>query len=205
MFPYRFKTLGLGKLIGKRTWGGVVGIRGPLPLVDGGQLNRPEFAPYDKDGKDWVIEGHGVDPGHRGGQRSGEGIPRRGPAARQGDRGDSGRAEDEALRHPADPAVPGSEQVGHGAKKGNVFHPRSRPRVPPSFPNSVWECLLLRNSVPMLTLERGVTSTRATELREGKPFPNGVWERGANERKTRGKRHAFPPANASPHPFYSRR
>lgn len=54
--------MGLGKLIGKRTWGGVVGIRNPLPLTDGGQLFRPEFAPYSKDGKGWVIEGHGVDP-----------------------------------------------------------------------------------------------------------------------------------------------
>ncbi|HEY2140322.1 MAG TPA: S41 family peptidase, partial [Chthoniobacterales bacterium] len=62
IFPYRFKTLGLGKLIGKRTWGGVVGIRNPLPLTDGGQLFRPEFAPYSKEGKGWVIEGHGVDP-----------------------------------------------------------------------------------------------------------------------------------------------
>ena len=62
IFPYRFKAMGLGKLIGKRTWGGVVGIRNPLPLTDGGQLFRPEFAPYSKDGKDWVIEGHGVDP-----------------------------------------------------------------------------------------------------------------------------------------------
>jgi len=62
IFPYRFKAMGLGKLIGKRTWGGVVGIRNPLPLTDGGQLFRPEFAPYGKDGKDWVIEGHGVDP-----------------------------------------------------------------------------------------------------------------------------------------------
>ena len=50
-FPYRFKAMGLGKLIGKRTWGGVVGIRNPLPLTDGGQLFRPEFAPYAKDGK----------------------------------------------------------------------------------------------------------------------------------------------------------
>jgi tricorn protease len=62
LFPYRFKAMGLGKLIGKRTWGGVVGIRNPLPLTDGGQLFRPEFAPYSKDGKDWVIEGKGVDP-----------------------------------------------------------------------------------------------------------------------------------------------
>jgi tricorn protease len=62
IFPFRFKSLGLGKLIGKRSWGGVVGIRGSLPFVDGGQLNKPEFASYAKDGKDWIIEGRGVDP-----------------------------------------------------------------------------------------------------------------------------------------------
>jgi len=62
IFPYRFKTLGLGKLIGKRTWGGVIGIRNSLPLVDGGQFLKPEFAPYSKDGKEWMIEGRGVDP-----------------------------------------------------------------------------------------------------------------------------------------------
>jgi tricorn protease len=62
IFPFRFKTLGLGKLIGKRTWGGVVGIRDSLPLVDGGNFFKPEFALYSKDGKEWIIEGHGVDP-----------------------------------------------------------------------------------------------------------------------------------------------
>ncbi|MEY2479354.1 MAG: tricorn protease [Verrucomicrobiota bacterium] len=62
IFPFRFKAMGLGKLIGKRTWGGVIGIRDPLPLADGGQLFKPEFAPYSKDGKSWLIEGHGVDP-----------------------------------------------------------------------------------------------------------------------------------------------
>jgi tricorn protease len=62
IFPYRFKTYNLGKLIGKRTWGGVVGIRGSLPLVDGGFLNKPEFAIYSVDGKNWIIEGHGVEP-----------------------------------------------------------------------------------------------------------------------------------------------
>ncbi len=62
LFPYRFRYLKLGKLIGKRSWGGVVGIRGTLPLVDGGYLNRPEFSVFDLSGKEWVIEGHGVDP-----------------------------------------------------------------------------------------------------------------------------------------------
>jgi tricorn protease len=60
IFPYRFRKYQLGKLIGKRTWGGVVGIRGSLPFVDGGFLNKPEFAPYLADG--FVVEGHGVDP-----------------------------------------------------------------------------------------------------------------------------------------------
>ncbi len=62
LFPYRFKKYKLGKLIGKRSWGGVVGIRGTLPLLDGGFLNKPEFASYSTDGKEWPIEGHGVDP-----------------------------------------------------------------------------------------------------------------------------------------------
>ncbi|MCX8160528.1 MAG: PDZ domain-containing protein [Candidatus Saccharicenans sp.] len=61
IFPYRFKRLQLGKLVGKRTWGGVVGIRGTLPLVDGGYLNKPEFATYSLEGQ-WIIEGQGVEP-----------------------------------------------------------------------------------------------------------------------------------------------
>jgi len=62
LFPYQFKKMNIGKAIGLRTWGGVVGIRGSLPFIDGGQMMRPEFAPYDNEGKTWIIEGHGVDP-----------------------------------------------------------------------------------------------------------------------------------------------
>jgi len=61
IFPYRFRKHKLGKLIGKRTWGGVVGIRGSLPLLDGGFLYKPEFATFSVDGK-WIIEGIGVEP-----------------------------------------------------------------------------------------------------------------------------------------------
>lgn len=62
LFPYQFKFYNLGKTVGVRSWGGVVGIRGTLPLIDGGSLNRPEFAHYDVDGKEFVIEGYGVEP-----------------------------------------------------------------------------------------------------------------------------------------------
>ncbi|MGQ9470206.1 MAG: S41 family peptidase [Candidatus Aminicenantales bacterium] len=61
IFPYRFRQMNLGKLVGKRTWGGVIGIRGTLPLLDGGFLNKPEFATYGLEGQ-WIIEGHGVEP-----------------------------------------------------------------------------------------------------------------------------------------------
>jgi tricorn protease len=61
IFPYMFRQSGLGPLIGKRTWGGVVGITGRGPLLDGGMVFVPEFATASVDGQ-YVIEGHGVDP-----------------------------------------------------------------------------------------------------------------------------------------------
>lgn len=62
LFPFQFKTYKMGTIIGKRSWGGVTGIRGSLPFIDGGQLRKPEFGKYSKDGSKWIIEGHGVDP-----------------------------------------------------------------------------------------------------------------------------------------------
>jgi tricorn protease len=59
---YRFKKYKLGPVVGKRSWGGVVGIRNPLPLLDGGYLNRPEFSRYDLEGTEWIMEGKGVEP-----------------------------------------------------------------------------------------------------------------------------------------------
>jgi len=62
LFPYGFKRLGIGVTIGTRSWGGVVGISGSLPFVDGGDLRKPEFASYSSESSDWIIEGYGVDP-----------------------------------------------------------------------------------------------------------------------------------------------
>jgi len=61
IFPWMFKTAGLGPLIGERSWGGVVGITSHGQLIDGGDVNVPEFAYATPEGK-WAIEGHGVDP-----------------------------------------------------------------------------------------------------------------------------------------------
>ncbi|MDL2305765.1 PDZ domain-containing protein [Bacteroides sp. OttesenSCG-928-D19] len=62
LFPWGFRALGLGKLIGTRTWGGIVGISGSLPFIDGTDIRVPFFTSYDPKTGDWIIENHGVDP-----------------------------------------------------------------------------------------------------------------------------------------------
>jgi len=59
--PWMFRHLGVGPLIGKRTWGGLVGIGGYPTLIDGGSVTAPHFAFYSPEGQ-WEIENHGVDP-----------------------------------------------------------------------------------------------------------------------------------------------
>ena len=61
IFSQMFKVYKLGPLIGERTWGGVRGIRGNIPLIDGGYITRPEFSRYDLNSK-WVVENRGVAP-----------------------------------------------------------------------------------------------------------------------------------------------
>jgi tricorn protease len=59
--PYAFKRVGLGPLIGKRTWGGLIGISTNPPLIDGGFLTVPFFRFYTPDGE-WRIENEGTSP-----------------------------------------------------------------------------------------------------------------------------------------------
>ncbi|NKI33853.1 peptidase S41 [Wenzhouxiangella sp. XN79A] len=59
--PYAFRELGIGKLIGTRTWGGLIGISANPPLVDGGFMTVPFFRFVDTDGN-WSIENEGVAP-----------------------------------------------------------------------------------------------------------------------------------------------
>jgi tricorn protease len=62
LFPYGFRKLGLGKLIGTRSWGGIVGISASLPYIDGADLRVPFFTSYSVDEGKWIVEGYGVDP-----------------------------------------------------------------------------------------------------------------------------------------------
>ncbi len=99
IFPAMFQQAGLGPLIGKRSWGGVTGITGHGPLIDGGSVFVPEFGFASTDG---ALDHRGPRrrPRHRGRERPrrGAGGPRSAARARgrRGDEGDRGR--------PADPA-----------------------------------------------------------------------------------------------------
>lgn len=60
-FPYYFRKLGLGPLIGTRTWGGLIGISGNPQLVDNGGILTSTFRFIDSDGN-WAVENEGVSP-----------------------------------------------------------------------------------------------------------------------------------------------
>jgi tricorn protease len=60
-FPYYFRKLGLGTLMGQKTWGGLVGYSGTPGLIDGGGLAVPNFAFVNTDGE-WDVEAYGVEP-----------------------------------------------------------------------------------------------------------------------------------------------
>jgi tricorn protease len=61
LMPWMFRRAQIGPLIGKRTWGGLVGIGGYPQLIDGGSVTAPHFAFYSPEGK-WEVENHGVAP-----------------------------------------------------------------------------------------------------------------------------------------------
>lgn len=61
MFPWLFRYHKVGKIVGKRTWGGLVAAFS-FPLMDGGSVNAPDWAFFDPSTGKWDVEGYGVDP-----------------------------------------------------------------------------------------------------------------------------------------------
>ena len=61
IFSHSFKMMGLGPLVGKRTWGGVIGISPYMPLADGTITTQPEFSFWFND-VGWGVENYGTDP-----------------------------------------------------------------------------------------------------------------------------------------------
>jgi tricorn protease len=61
IFSHNFKLMGLGPLVGTRTWGGVIGIWPRHTLVDGTQTTQPEFSFWFED-VGFGVENYGTDP-----------------------------------------------------------------------------------------------------------------------------------------------
>jgi tricorn protease len=59
--PWMFRQEKLGPLVGKRTWGGLVGIYDYPPLIDGGNVTAPRIAIYGLHGE-WEVENVGIAP-----------------------------------------------------------------------------------------------------------------------------------------------
>jgi tricorn protease len=69
-FPWFFKRLKIGPVVGARTWGGLIGIGNSVPLIDGGMVTAPGFGFWSTDnGGEWVVENYGVDPDYPVDQR----------------------------------------------------------------------------------------------------------------------------------------
>ena len=60
LFPWMWRKFKLGPIVGKRTWGGLVGTLGFPVLMDGGGVTAPNLAIWTEDG--WVVENEGVPP-----------------------------------------------------------------------------------------------------------------------------------------------
>jgi tricorn protease len=60
LLPWMFRKQKLGTIVGKRTWGGLVGILGFPAFIDGGGITAPNLAIWTEDG--WVVENEGVPP-----------------------------------------------------------------------------------------------------------------------------------------------
>jgi tricorn protease len=72
LLPWMFRKFKMGKLIGNRTWGGLVGVLGFPVLMDGGSITAPNLAIWTEDG--WVVENEGVPPDIEVGQGPAEVI-----------------------------------------------------------------------------------------------------------------------------------
>ena len=108
MFCQGFKSLALGPLVGKRTWGGIVGIAPRNPLVDGTMTTQPEIA-FGFNGIGWGIENRGVEP-----DIEVENLPQ-----------DNGRGVDRQLERAIAEAL-------------RLLDQKPAPYLPPPAPNRAW-------------------------------------------------------------------
>ena len=109
--PWYFKRAGVGKLIGTRTWGGLVGMAGGPPLMDGGFVGAPEFRHLQPAYRRMGSGEHRRRARHRSGAGPGAGSPGPRSAARESGPDSAGGAEEESAAEAAAPGFPELPQV----------------------------------------------------------------------------------------------
>ena len=97
-------------VIGTRTWGGLIGMTGCPPLIDGGSVTVPTFSIYDTNGK-WIIEGYGVEPDIEVLDDPAAARERHRPAARTRHQGTPRPAREESAEAPREAGIHGSHAV----------------------------------------------------------------------------------------------
>ena len=112
LLPWMFRKLKLGPIVGKRTWGGLVGILGFPDFIDGGGITAPNLAIWTEDG--WIVENEGVPPDIDVEQTPADVIAGRDPQLEKA----IAVALDELKKHPpATPARPPYKKMNGGGSK----------------------------------------------------------------------------------------
>ena len=107
LLPWMFRKLKMGPIVGKRTWGGLVGILGFPEFIDGGGITAPNLAIWTEDG--WIVENEGVPPDIEIEQTPADVIAGRDPQLEKA----IALALDELKKHPpATPARPPYKKIG---------------------------------------------------------------------------------------------
>jgi tricorn protease len=113
IFPDTFRKLGLGPLVGKRTWGGVIGIRMDKGFVDNGISSQPEFAWFDAE-RGWDIENVGVAPDIEVDYRPEDWIAGRDPQLDRGIEELMKRMQEKPVKRPTPPPFPDRSPKNNG-------------------------------------------------------------------------------------------
>ena len=111
-FAEGFRRLGLGKVIGTRTWGGEIWLSSSNVLVDRGLASAAETGVYGPEGA-WLIEGHGVDPDIVVDNLPHADLQREGRPARGGRQAPPGAHRQGPGRRAQAPALPGQKEIDH--------------------------------------------------------------------------------------------
>ena len=156
LLPWMFRKLELGTLVGKRTWGGLVGVLGFPVLMDGGLITAPNLAIWTEDG--FVVENVGVPPDVEVEQWPAGSDRRTGSAAREGDRNRARAARGQPAEDLPQAGLPGARTA---ERQTMSRRPRSRLTL---RGRATWPLLALLASLIFVSAPAGASELEITYL-----------------------------------------